>query len=165
MRHSDPPLASSEQRAFAKLWTRIEAAESAVPAAALTSNANASNKAQGRTVRWLAAAVVVQTIGLALLGVTALNNGDRTSGDFRTVTSPDLHRTDAAVRLVFGPETSMAAMTEILTRHRLELVAGPGGAGVFTAALVEGSGETSVESIVASLRDDAHVRFAEPLGD
>lgn len=165
MRRAEPPFVSSEQRAFAKLWTRIEAAEGALPADEGAADLRAGRSAPRKTVRWLAAAVVVQAIGLALLGVTALNSRESASGDFRTVTSPATDRTGAAVRLVFAPDTSMAVVTEILSRHRLELVAGPGGAGVFTAAPVEESEEASVASIAAALREDAHVRFAEPLGN
>jgi hypothetical protein len=161
MRESEPPFASSEQRAFAKLWTRIEAAEGAVPAEAGAARSAIAGGPR-RTTRWLAAAVFVQAIGLALLGVSALNDSDSGAG-YRTVTSAEARYSGPAVRLVFTADTSMAQVTDILSRHGLELIAGPRGAGVFTAALTDGSQGTTAESIAQTLRDDAHVQFAEPL--
>jgi hypothetical protein len=135
MRESAPPFASSEERAFAKLWTRIEAAEGAVPVEEGIAP-SATVGGPRRTTRWLAAAVFVQAIGLALLGAGALKNSDSVSG-YRTVTSVEARYSGPAVRLVFTPDTSMTEVTDILSRHGLELIAGPRGAGVFTAALTD----------------------------
>ena len=143
------------------MWTRIEAAEGVVlPEAGAARSAIAGGPR--RTTRWLAAAVFVQAIGLALLGVSALNDSDSGAG-YRTVTSTEARYSGPAVRLVFTADTSMAQVTDILSRHGLELIAGPRGAGVFTAALTDGSQDTTAESIAQTLRDDAHVQFAEPL--
>ena len=60
---------NDEQRSFNKLWARIEASESAAPSASGTVGGFSSRT---RTVRWLAAAVVVQGFGLALFGFNAL---------------------------------------------------------------------------------------------
>ncbi len=54
------PGSSDEQRSFNKLWARIEAAESASQAATGTTGAVVPVQRSSRTVRWLAAAVVVQ---------------------------------------------------------------------------------------------------------
>jgi hypothetical protein len=163
MRDAEPPFTSSEQRAFAKLWTRIEASEAAVPSHEEPLAVRTSGTAPRRTVRWLAAAVIVQAIGLALLGVTALNNSEEASGDYGTVTSAEVQQLGPAVRLVFTNETSMADVTEILARNQLELIGGPRGAGVFTAALADASTGISAETIAIALRRDPHVQFAEPV--
>jgi len=162
MRASDVAFDSSEHRSFSKLWTRIEAAEAAMPPQqdpAIRETAAAPR----RNVRWLAAAVVVQAIGLALLGVTALNNSEVSAGEFRTVTSSEIRHVGPAVRLVFTADASMADVTEILGRHQLEMVAGPRGAGVFTAALPAQTDDASAETIAAALRRNPHVQFAEPV--
>jgi hypothetical protein len=162
MRESEAPFASSEQRAFAKLWTRIEASENAMPEdeQAVPMRAGAAPR---RTVRWLAAAVFVQAIGLALLGGIAVKNGDDSAEDFRTVTSVEARQMGPAVRLVFTPDTSMRDVTQILSSQGLELVAGPHGAGIFTAAVADASVKTSPEAIAKSLRENARVQFAEPV--
>ncbi|HKE96492.1 MAG TPA: zf-HC2 domain-containing protein [Povalibacter sp.] len=164
MSASAAPFATSEQRAFAKLWTRIEAAENAMPENdAAEIPARVAGKAPRRTVRWLAAAVVVQAVGLALLGVTALKNTDR-GGTFRTVTNAETYR-GPGVRLVFAPDTTMTLVTDLLARHHLELIAGPGDRGVFTAAPRGASNADAMVSAAAALRQDQHVLFAEPLRD
>lgn len=163
MRESELPFVASEQRAFSKLWTRIEAAETALPPEQESATSPAGVPPR-RNVRWLAAAVVVQAIGLALLGITALNRSDESIAEFRTVTSSEeLHSSGPAVRLVFTADTSIAQVTEILARHELELVGGPRGAGVFTAAL--GTSDVSADTIAANLRRNPHVQFAEPIAE
>ena len=162
MRASDVAFDSSEHRSFSKLWTRIEAAEAAMPPQqdpAIRETAAAPR----RNVRWLAAAVVVQAIGLALLGVTALNNSEVSAGEFRTVTSSEIRHVGPSVRLVFTADASVADVTEILARHQLEMVAGPRGAGVFTAALPAQTDNASAETIAAALRRNPQVQFAEPV--
>ena len=165
LRDAQAPFSANEQRAFAKLWTRIEASESALPQqpeAAVLSQGSSPR----RTVRWLAAAVVVQAIGLALLGVTALRNAEMPPGEFRTVTSGDTHMVDPSirptVRLVFSDDASMAEVSDLLSRHELELVAGPQGNGIFTARPSSPS-NTSIEAVASALREDARVQFAEPV--
>lgn len=148
MREAEPPYASSEQRAFAKLWTRIEASEGAMRVE--DESTPSRGAAPRRTVRWLAAAVLVQAVGLALLGATALRNSEA-NPDFVTVTAPETQQARAAVRLVFTSETSMGEVTRILENYGLELVGGPRGAGVFTATLTERSEESPV-SIAEALR-------------
>ena len=63
--------ATDEQRSFNRLWARIEASESASPASVAASEARPTMRSS-RTVRWLAAAVVIQGFGLALFGFNAL---------------------------------------------------------------------------------------------
>lgn len=162
MRESELTFEASEHRSFAKLWTRIEAAEAAMPPEREFA-VRTSGTSSRRNVRWLAAAVVVQAIGLALLGVTALNNSEISRGEFRTVTSGELPHAGPAVRLVFTADASIADVTEILGRHQLEMVAGPRGAGVFTAALPAHADGASAENIAAALRLNPHVQFAEPV--
>jgi Putative zinc-finger len=158
MRASDVPFDTSEHRSFSKLWTRIEAAEAALPPEQDLA-VRETPAAPRRNVRWLAAAVVVQAVGLALLGVTALNSSE----DFRTVTSSEMRHAGPAVRLVFTADASIADVTEILGRHQLEMVAGPRGAGVFTAALPAQRDGAAAETIAAALRRNPHVQFAEPV--
>src|SRR5262245_15087438 len=106
---SPQPAASEEQRSFNKLWARIEASESASTPATGTTGVAVPVPRSSRTVRWLAAAVVVQAIGLGILGLS-LNNRNADPAPFETVTNvePQLSRPHApAVRVVFAPQTVM----------------------------------------------------------
>jgi anti-sigma factor RsiW len=158
MRDEPLPQVLTAERSFGKLWTRIEAAEGAVPANDEVVVQSATRRGPSRTVRWLAAAVVVQAVGLATLGLAAWNGG---SGDFRTVTDEPAVTSEApAIRLVFDPGTSVGTMNEVLDRHGLKIVSGPGSAGQFTAAL---TGDATPESVAVTLSGDPHVRFAQPV--
>jgi hypothetical protein len=165
---SPAPAGSDEQRSFNKLWARIEASESAAAPATTLRNAAGAPRSS-RTVRWLAAAVVVQAIGLGALGL-ALNggeNGDRRPAEFTTVTrvDPAVNLNAPAVRLVFAPDTSIATINTLLTHQGLEIVAGPGREGNFTAQLsadAVASG-ASADSIATLMSKDPNVSLAEPV--
>lgn len=163
MREAPVPFEGSEQRAFNKLWARIEAAENAIPAATQPRDV-AGAHGSSRTVRWLAAAVIVQAIGLATLGFATWNrSGQPPSAEFRTVTTTAPQRqTGEAVRVVFAPETPVSEVNELLAGHGLEIVSGPGEAGVFTAAL-SGDSTQSAAAVASALESDSRVHFAQPV--
>jgi putative zinc finger protein len=158
----NPGAASDEQRSFDKLWARIEAAESATPGAL----PGATARPASRTVRWLAAAVIVQGIGLALFGAYALRSPETATSGYVTVTSESPVRTDAPlVRLVFAPDASIDTINTLLSHQGLSIVSGPGLSGNFTAALsadAVASG-ASAESVAAVISKDPHVTFAQPI--
>ena len=162
-----PAAASEEQRSFDKLWARIEASESAsLPA---TGTGSGGGSRTSRTVRWLAAAVVVQAVGLGVLGFSSLSGGGSGADRFETVTRED-PRTGArvqapTVRVVFAPQASIETINTLLAHQGLEIVAGPGTQGNFTAALsadAVASG-ASAESVAAVMSKDPNVSFAEPI--
>ena len=165
---AEPDLANAteEQRSFDKLWARIEAAESATPG---TRSVEAAPRRASRPVRWLAAAVVVQGIGLALFGINALRATDAGKPGFVTVTSETpkhAARPNAPmVSLVFAPEASIDNINTLLTHQGLSIVSGPGLSGNFTAALsadAVASG-ASAESVAAAVSKDPNVTFAQPI--
>jgi hypothetical protein len=158
--------ASEEQRSFDKLWARIEAAESVTLPATGTSS---GGYRASRTVRWLAAAVIVQAVGLGVLGFSALSGGGAPSDDFTLVTREDPRAGARAqaptVRLVFAPQASIETINTLLSHQGLEIVAGPGTQGNFTAVLsadAVASG-ASAESVAAVVSKDPNVSFAEPV--
>ena len=159
------PATSDEQRSFDKLWARIEASESASLPAAGTGGGGFR---ASRPVRWLAAAVIVQAVGLGVLGFSAMS-GKGPSSDFVTVTRED-PRTGAtvtapSVRVVFAPQASIETINTLLVHQGLEIVAGPGTQGNYTAALSAKSLATgaSAESVAAVMSKDPNVSFAEPI--
>jgi hypothetical protein len=159
---SPQPVGSDEQRSFNKLWARIEAAESASVPISGTGGATLPAPRASRTVRWLAAAVVVQAIGLGILGVTVNSRG---TPDFETVSTAEARPNAPAVRLVFAPDTSIASINTLLTHQGLSIVGGPGKAGNFTAELsadAVASG-ASAESVASVMSKDPNVTFAQPI--
>ena len=152
---------SDEQRSFNKLWARIEASEAAAPSTSVGAAGYTSRTS--RTVRWLAAAVVVQGIGLALFGFSAMRDN---AGGFVTVADVPAQRLNApTVRLVFAPQASMESINTLLTHQGLSIVSGPGSAGNFTAELsadAVASG-ASADSVAAVISKDPNVTFAQPV--
>lgn len=160
--------AGDEQRSFDKLWSRIEAAESATPSStAADAGTPASARSGSRTVRWLAAAVIVQGIGLALFGFNALRAPPApATGEFTTVTTVGPVRGDAPrLSLVFAPEASIGSINTLLANQGLTLVSGPGLSGNFTAALSADAvaAGASAESVAAVISRDPNVTFAQPV--
>ncbi len=162
---SPQPVGSDEQRSFNKLWARIEAAETASLPATGTTGIAVPVPRSSRTVRWLAAAVVVQAIGLGLLGMTLNNRNSGFVDDFETVSRLDPRTNAPAVRIVFAPNASIATINTLLTHQGLSIVAGPGSSGNFTAQLsvdAVASG-ASAESVAAVISKDPNVSFAQPI--
>jgi anti-sigma factor RsiW len=153
---------TDEQRSFNRLWSRIEASEAASPASAAAGSAAPAMRSS-RTVRWLAAAVVIQGFGLALFGFNALRGP---ADDIVTVTDVPASRLNApAVRIVFAPGASIATINTLLAHQGLSIVSGPGTAGNFTAelsadAVASGASASSVADVIAK---DPNVSFAQPV--
>lgn len=158
---SAPAGSGEEQRSFDKLWARIEASEAA--AAKATGTHGAAARGSSRTVRWLAAAVIVQGFGLALFSLNTLREP---AAEFSTVSRVDAKRTNAPeVRIVFAPEASIGTINTLLSHQGLSIVSGPGTSGNFTAALsadAVASGATA-ESVAAVISKDPNVSFAQPV--
>jgi len=162
-REDHPTAANEEQKSFNKLWARIEAAETATTPA--TGTFGAGGTRASRTVRWLAAAVVVQAIGLGVLGVGALKSEGPVGDGTVTVTNPETRLNAPAVRIVFAPQASIDTVNTLLTHQGLSIVSGPGDQGNFTAELspyAVASG-ASAESVAQVISKDPNVSFAQPV--
>jgi hypothetical protein len=158
-----PAAANDEQKSFNKLWARIEAAETATAPA--TGTLGAGGTRSSRTVRWLAAAVVVQAIGLGVLGFGSLRGDDTRQDDIVTVANPESRLNAPAVRIVFAPQASIDTVNTLLTHQGLSIVSGPGIQGNFTAELsadAVASG-ASAESVAQVISKDPNVSFAQPV--
>jgi hypothetical protein len=164
-RDSSPEAAATEEhRSFNKLWARIEASESAAPPTSGISGTGSMARTS-RTVRWLAAAVIVQGFGLALFGFNALRQNAPTGGYVTVAEVPPQRLNAPAVRLVFAPEASMSTINTLLTHQGLSIVSGPGTSGNFTAELsadAVASG-ASADSVAAVMSKDPNVSFAQPV--
>ena len=167
------------QAGLRKLMARVEqearnaAATPAVPApAAVAAEPPAVAAPQWHApalrnlVRWLAAAVVVQACAIAaIVGVKYLApTVDAPAAPFRTLTTNPAE--GPRLRVVFAPTMTLAELQDLLRANQLVAVAGPSETGIFTLALRAPSAGTDAQAaVLARLRADARVRFAEPLGD
>lgn len=116
-----------------------------------------------RLTQWLAAAVVVQAIGLALVGRALLSQPDASRGtaaSYQTLSNNEPAAPGARIRAVFAGAMSTEQLRALLRAQRLSIVAGPTEAGVFTLG-IEGPAR-STEAALEGLRSDPLVQFAEP---
>jgi hypothetical protein len=114
-----------------------------------------------RLTQWLAAAVVVQAIGLALVGRALLAHQQPAAvARYQTLASAEPAVQGAAIRAVFAKSMTTEALRTLLRAQHLGIVAGPSEAGVFTLGLEAGG--ASAEAALRGLRADPMVEFAEP---
>ena len=113
--------------------------------------------------QWLTAAVVVQAIGLGVLGGAMVSRSatEQANPRYQTLSSPDPTATGGRIRAVFEPATTLAELESLLGTAHLLVVDGPNAAGAFTLAVAGGHG--AGDAALARLRADRHVLFAEPV--
>jgi hypothetical protein len=117
-----------------------------------------------RITQWLAAAVIVQAIGLALVGRALLLKPAVAPGaGYQTLANSGPQVGAARIRAVFAKSMTIEALRTVLRAQHLVIVAGPSEAGVFTLAFETGGGTT--RSALQALRADPQLQFAEPVTD
>lgn len=118
-----------------------------------------------RRRQWLAAAVVVQTIGL--IGLATVQNWKinevREAPRYSTLSAAPAGLSHGpAARVVFAPSTSVEQLSTLLLTNGARIVDGPSEAGVFTLVFPAARDQDEVSSTIEKLRADPKVRFAEP---
>ncbi|TDR47601.1 putative zinc finger protein [Tahibacter aquaticus] len=148
-----PPAA---EPALRRLMQRIDAAEPAILPAP-----SAPARLAARAVPWLAAAVVVQAIGLALLGSALVQRPPATRADYVTLSqAPASER--AAVRLVAAPEMDLASLRRVLGETGLHIVQSNADNSIFGLAPARTAPAVDVAEAIARLRREPGVLLAEP---
>ena len=125
-------------------------------------------------VRWLSAAVVVQACAIAVMVGAGYFGAGYFAPSVDAPTAPYQTLTTAAadgprLRVVFVPTMTLAELQDLLRANQLVAVAGPSETGIFTLALrapaAGADAQTAAQAaVLARLRADARVRFAEPMG-
>jgi hypothetical protein len=120
---------------------------------------------RGLSVRWLAAAVVVEALALgAMVSTSWINRTERQSvGTYRTLSRPDPASAAPTIRVVLAPAMTLEQFRLLLTSAHLKVVSGPGEAGVWSLAPAEDATAVLTESALRQLRESPQVRFAEPI--
>jgi anti-sigma factor RsiW len=167
--------------AFQRLWDRISADElddepefvgsddtSAPPEK--TAAPVVSQPRNRPLTRWLAAAVIVEAVGLiALMAALSARGVDRQPaaqpfGEYRTVTSSAPQASPGVIRAVFQPTLRVSDLQQLLEQSGLRIVSGPTEAGVYTLASSTSEDHARVDRALGELRAHPSVRFAEPVG-
>jgi len=159
--------------AFQRLWERISAADTAPGRAARPpSGASSVRPARARSVtRWLAAAVVIEAIGITALtaALTSRDSAVQPTAEYRTVTSATAATSSipttarGIIRAVFSPTLPVSELQRLLEKSGLRIVAGPTEAGVYTLAATAAVERSGNDSALSELRANPAVRFAEPI--
>lgn len=153
------PAGPPVERGIARLFQQIDEQEQPAPRAV----ANARWAARGRWAMLtysLAALVVLETTGLAVLG-TQSGGANSSMAQYRTLSTPDRAAGLATIRLVVDPAMQAGQLQSLLVPLHLQIVGGPGENGVYSLGPASTPGD--IERQVSALRAARGVRFVEPV--
>ncbi len=153
---ADPATEAGLQRLLARL---DDVADEPPPAPAIS----AASRAPHRLTWVLAAAVVIQAVGLGVMGLQLGSAGDNAT--YHTLSDgPGPARTASATLRVL-PESGMtlAQWQVLLQALELQVVSGPNAGGAYALAPAPGT-STPRDSALAGLRGSPGIRLAEPIG-
>jgi Putative zinc-finger len=153
---SEESVVHTPHASLRKLMARIDHGETASMPAEKSSPAS-------RRTRWLAAAVVVQTVGLiALTGVMSWKLGEiRGAPRYQTLSAQAPAGTHGATaRVVFSDSLPLDDFASLLRSYDAQIVAGPSEAGVYTLVFPTLEAR-DLGAVLARLRSNPSVRFAE----
>ena len=165
---ADGSVEYAPQAGLAKTLARIDelTRESPSPTGEFaTSREAAPLRRRFTATQWLAAAAIVQAVGLGVLGGSVLSRpaGERVGARYETLSQPAPAANGARIRVVFTRSMTIGELTALLGTQRLLIIAGPSDAGVFTLGATDTTLERGrLDALLAGLRADPHVLFAEP---
>ncbi len=162
---NDGPIEYAPQAGLALSMARIDEMTRDLPVADAPPPPRVSRWRRPSATQWLSAAVVVQAIGIGVLGwsVAGRPGEDRAAPRYQTLSSATPVATGVHLRAVFAPAMKVDELRQLLGARRLYIVAGPTDAGVFTlGALDPVTDATRVQALLTDLRGHPEVLFAEP---
>jgi len=141
------------ERGLKRLLERLDAPEPYATPVRRWSSGN-------RLTRALAAAVVLQAIGIGALGVRLWSDQ---APHYRTLSRPALLEPAGALRVVPAAGMKLADWNKLLHDLGLRVIDGPNDAGAY--AVVPAGSASSSASTLRRLRADSDIRLAEPVDD
>jgi hypothetical protein len=168
---SRSPADVDPQQAWQQLRARIEA-----PGSADDSDATGTTRGTRRMAAvhshwsgWLVAAVVVQAVGLGILGSTLWSRQVASpaisTAPYRTLSAAEPAGMSAAtIRVVFAGDMTIGRMQQLLDQAGLQVISGPSSAGVWSLGPTGDSSRVATQSALRQLRANGDVHFAEAVG-
>lgn len=162
---ADDAAAAAADSGLQRLLARIDDAgqEQPLPTAPMATAAASTSRSHRLT--WaLAAAVVVQAVGL---GVMSLQFGGGNNGDgYRTLSEMPGSAAAPAATLRVLPDASMtlAQWQGLLQSLDLQVISGPNAGGAYALAPASAAGLMPRDGALARLRANPGIRLAEPIG-
>lgn len=153
---SDPAAEAGLQRLLARLDDAVE--EQPVPLSPVVATSPRSHR-----LTWaLAAAVVVQAIGLGVMSLQLGSNGDTA---YRTLSEgPGASAPAATLRVLPDSTMTLAQWQALLQALDLQVVSGPNASGAYALAPAPSATALPREGALARLRASPGIRLAEPIG-
>ena len=165
---ADGPVEYAPQAGLAKTLAHIDelTRESpSPPGERATGREVAPLRRRFTATQWLAAAAIVQAIGLGVLGGSFLSRpaNERAGARYETLSAPTPVANGARIRVVFTRSMTIGELTALLGAQRLLIITGPSDAGVFTLGATDATLDRGrLDALLAGLRADPNVLFAEP---
>ncbi len=170
---AEGPLVFAGEPSFQKLMARIESAEhapsmdrayEALRGARARSSPRRNPSRTSIAIRWLAAAVLIESAGLGLLAWHWHSPSLASPARYETLASPPpTYGTYARARVVFRSDLSLHDLANLLHGVGAHIIDGPTDANVYTLGFTdEVSSPAQLEARLAALRARSAVLFAEP---
>jgi anti-sigma factor RsiW len=163
---ADARVEYAPQAGLAKTLARIdELGREPVAPERIAGRVRAWAPRRGVAVRWLTAAVVVQAVGLGVLGFSHLNRlSPDAAAEYATLSAgvPPV-AIGSHIRAVFAPTMTLEELKAVLAARSLTIVRGPSDAGAYTLGSIDAQFDSrKLAPTVAALRADSRVLFVEP---
>jgi hypothetical protein len=162
---SEPsPATSDVDTGLQRLFARIDrASEDGQAAPAGAQRREPRRAAASGLMPWLAAAVAVEALALAVLGVGLVVRSDPPAPGYVTLSNAASNR-GATIRIVPAPSLRIDDLQRLLQPLNLQVVAGPNSVGAYDLApQAAGAGPTARELQISTLRADPGLRLVEPI--
>ncbi|MCC5072866.1 zf-HC2 domain-containing protein [Xanthomonas campestris] len=124
--------------------------------------APAARRSGSWTVRALAAAALVQAIGLGVMGIKLASPAPSPSHDYRTLSSATaLPVPQGAIRVVPNASMTVADWDRLLHAQQLQVIGGPNDMGAYTVVPAAPQPPAQPQRTVQQLRANPGIRLAE----
>jgi anti-sigma factor (TIGR02949 family) len=156
---SDARIEYAPQPGLSRTLERIDALEQG------TAVVPQRRRRHGAT-RWLAAAVVLQAIGLGLFTAHFYPQRAAARASYGTLSMARPVPSALELRAVFAPDMTLEALHTLLAAEKLTIVSGPGESGAYTlASTTPGITREGLAAVIAALRREPRALFVEPVYD
>ena len=153
---ADPATEAGLQRLLARL---DDVADEPQPVPVIA----AASRAPHRLTWALAAAVVVQAVGLGVMSLQLGTAGD--NGAYRTLSEgPGPASPSATLRVLPDATMTLAQWQALLQAQELQVVSGPNAGGAYALAAAPGTPVRPRDEALARLRASPGIHLAEPIG-